>query len=353
MFSSESNRKAAKSMEQLTSLLENVLQADPGLSLRMASRNQHEDQSDGASIRTTRTTSTMLNWRAIMRPFEKTLFKTRVYSRAILKTETSTFRTLETAGTTWSQLSGLSLSQISSVAVILLPIAISDVYNNKSYDFSATAAPRAVTSPSIIPPGVAMGYRDAPAHYSDVHPVLGVEFHGTNGDPNIWERERLSPRPFSPPRPAVWCQCDFHKKFKALQNDEHPFAEYSCQLLTEFGDIGGTLSLTTSAVCYNSPYATSGVLCTRLSALVRIERESVDAEDEMLTIACSERTIAFKIAQPNDAYDKIVAKLKTQYEMQELVGTDGYYIRRKKPSGKYVARRGPDGRVLYFPQDEP
>jgi hypothetical protein len=100
----------------------------------MASLNQHEDQSDGASIRTTRTTSTMLNWRAIMRPFEKTLFKTRVYSRAILKTETSTVRTLETAGTSWSQLSGLSLSQISSVAVILLPIAISDVYNNKSYD---------------------------------------------------------------------------------------------------------------------------------------------------------------------------------------------------------------------------
>ncbi|KAF8251919.1 hypothetical protein K440DRAFT_658538 [Wilcoxina mikolae CBS 423.85] len=59
--------------------------------------------------------------------FEEVLTQTRVYLRAARCMETSSFLSLHTSETRWSQLSGLSLAQISDISVILLPIHLSEL----------------------------------------------------------------------------------------------------------------------------------------------------------------------------------------------------------------------------------
>jgi hypothetical protein len=59
--------------------------------------------------------------------FDGDLAESRVYKRVIRKRSTSTFQTRVTAESRWSQLSGLSLSQISCIAVVRLPIHTSEL----------------------------------------------------------------------------------------------------------------------------------------------------------------------------------------------------------------------------------
>ncbi|KAF8534498.1 hypothetical protein BDD12DRAFT_895753 [Trichophaea hybrida] len=59
--------------------------------------------------------------------FEDTLYKSRVYSRTVKNTTTSSFVSLHTFGSNWTQLTGLSLSPMSHISVIFLPICGADL----------------------------------------------------------------------------------------------------------------------------------------------------------------------------------------------------------------------------------
>jgi hypothetical protein len=70
--------------------------------------------------------------------FEELLLKSRVY-RNMASDGSDTFSILSSAGrtATWSMLSGLSLSQMSNIAILALPIYASDLENKERYDFEA------------------------------------------------------------------------------------------------------------------------------------------------------------------------------------------------------------------------
>lgn len=54
--------------------------------------------------------------------YEYTLCRSRVYKRCVLNFETSSFKSLRTASLNWSQLSEITLSAVSCVSIILLPM---------------------------------------------------------------------------------------------------------------------------------------------------------------------------------------------------------------------------------------
>jgi hypothetical protein len=73
--------------------------------------------------------------------FEDTLYKSRVYSRTVKVTTTSSFLSLHTFGSNWTQLTGLSLSQISDISVVFLPICRADLsLSYRWFDFGTPAS---------------------------------------------------------------------------------------------------------------------------------------------------------------------------------------------------------------------
>jgi len=189
---SKSTRKAEKSVQKLTHLLENVLLANPSLRLKMASLGRQNDDDDDASIRTNGTTSTICSWRTRMDPFEKVLYGSRVYTRAGLNfdastfnLETSTIKTLETSRSNWSQLSGLSLSQISSVGVILLPITSSDVHNTTFDALGGASTPQSVLLSSAVAPPSPFPQYDHPYAPGTEFRSLTYSLTPTTNDPPI------------------------------------------------------------------------------------------------------------------------------------------------------------------------
>ncbi|KAF8253427.1 hypothetical protein K440DRAFT_251340 [Wilcoxina mikolae CBS 423.85] len=74
--------------------------------------------------------------------FEDTLYKTRVYTRTVLNSTTNSFKSAQTIGSKWTQLTGLSLAQISNISVIHLPICASDIPNSAHwFKFGSYADP--------------------------------------------------------------------------------------------------------------------------------------------------------------------------------------------------------------------
>ena len=66
--------------------------------------------------------------------FDEDLKKSWAYMRIeAFRRSTTSFSTLEAGSTAWSCLSGLSLSQVSSIAVIDLPITMDDVYSPRHF----------------------------------------------------------------------------------------------------------------------------------------------------------------------------------------------------------------------------
>ncbi|KIX08042.1 uncharacterized protein Z518_02697 [Rhinocladiella mackenziei CBS 650.93] len=70
--------------------------------------------------------------------FEELLMKSRVY-RKMAWDNSDTFSVLSSAGRTgtWSLLSGLSLSEMSNIAILALPVYATDLENKERYDFSS------------------------------------------------------------------------------------------------------------------------------------------------------------------------------------------------------------------------
>jgi len=79
------------------------------------------------------TISSQLSCHSVLHSINKTLAKTRVYKNARKNESTYSFNTTDTGHSRWSQLSGLSLSEISNVSVISLPVYIVELNNGQVY----------------------------------------------------------------------------------------------------------------------------------------------------------------------------------------------------------------------------
>jgi hypothetical protein len=107
-------------MTQLTKSVKEVVTLDPNLSARMAAFDiQSDNRSDTDSIHSVATSATVTSPReSVSFSFERALAKSRVYQIAMGNTSTRSFQTVITSKSKWSQLSGLSLSEVSNVAAI-------------------------------------------------------------------------------------------------------------------------------------------------------------------------------------------------------------------------------------------
>lgn len=78
------------------------------------------------------------------RAFEADLHDSWVYKRVLKIDDDNTLSIMSSAGRTasWSMLSGLSMSEISFVAVLALPIYAEDLQNKQRYDFNESKRPR-------------------------------------------------------------------------------------------------------------------------------------------------------------------------------------------------------------------
>ncbi|KAI5842788.1 hypothetical protein BZA05DRAFT_190635 [Tricharina praecox] len=123
-------------MAELKQLLATVLQSIPGLAKRMETATVPTDNADANTIRSGAasflTTATKKYFRRFM--FERSLSETRVYRRAFRNYSTASVRTVDTAGSRFSQLTGLSLAQISKISVIRLPVYSVELNNGDVYD---------------------------------------------------------------------------------------------------------------------------------------------------------------------------------------------------------------------------
>jgi len=79
------------------------------------------------------TTTTHLSRQSFLRSIDKTLAKTQVYRNARRNLSTDSFNTTATGNSRWSQLSGLSLGEISNVSIICLPVYIVELNNGQVY----------------------------------------------------------------------------------------------------------------------------------------------------------------------------------------------------------------------------
>jgi hypothetical protein len=86
--------------------------------------------------------------------FEEVLIKSRAYRRSG-SADNDVFSLLSAAGRTgsWSMLSGLSLSELSNIAILALPVYATDISNKDIYEFGIPANNASLpTSPSLISP---------------------------------------------------------------------------------------------------------------------------------------------------------------------------------------------------------
>lgn len=130
---SNSMQQARRDMARLKEFMDALVMSDPALSERMALFTSQPDRfdHDASSSRSVATVATINNLRVSMTfSFERILAKARVYRNANRNTSTQSFKTIITSDTKWSQLSGLSLSQISNISVICLPVNTHELGNS-------------------------------------------------------------------------------------------------------------------------------------------------------------------------------------------------------------------------------
>lgn len=84
--------------------------------------------------------------------FERKLESTWVYRKARRSTADISFRTSMALSYAWSALSDVSLSDISNISVVALPISSSDLTNGHHYPSSASSSQRHAQAPTISQP---------------------------------------------------------------------------------------------------------------------------------------------------------------------------------------------------------
>ena len=108
--------------------------------------------------------------------FEELLMNSRVY-RNMAFDGTDTFSVLSSAGRTgtWSMLSGLSLSQMSNIAILALPIYASDLENKERYDFETITEEPVISATASIPDGPKQSPSSRKRIFSSLRKRFGAE----------------------------------------------------------------------------------------------------------------------------------------------------------------------------------
>ena len=131
-MSSESQRQARSEAREYQQFMMNFLQSNPDISRRMLNDNALSVASSSHSVSSTSTTHTLRSLCESLK-LESILNSTRVYRMANKNTSTTTFKTKYSS---FSQLSGRSLSQISDMSVIRLPVYALELNNGGLYQRS-------------------------------------------------------------------------------------------------------------------------------------------------------------------------------------------------------------------------
>jgi len=132
-------------MARLSRIMETILASNPDLAARVVPGSPHsQESSDASTIRSTftsarqtvRTAPSIISVRgpsAWLSAVERVLNQSRVYMRASRNMSTNSFQSLATRESNWSQLTQLSLSQISCIAVVCLPVYLDELFNRTPY----------------------------------------------------------------------------------------------------------------------------------------------------------------------------------------------------------------------------
>ena len=132
MFS-ESAQQAQCETAELKELITEILRSNPGFAKHGATYVPPiAEELVASSSQSISSVGTESSAKRILRPpaFESILGKTRVYRRANRNTSTNSFNTTRSS---WSELSGLSLADISDISVIRLPVYLSELSNADLY----------------------------------------------------------------------------------------------------------------------------------------------------------------------------------------------------------------------------
>ena len=132
MFS-ESAQQARGDIAELRELITKLLRLNPGFAEYTATYTAPTaEEQIASSSRSISPVCTESSARHILPPsaFESILGETRVYRRADRNASTNSFKTVRSS---WSQLSGLTLADVSDLSVICLPVYASELSNAYLY----------------------------------------------------------------------------------------------------------------------------------------------------------------------------------------------------------------------------
>ncbi|KAF8245177.1 hypothetical protein K440DRAFT_646545 [Wilcoxina mikolae CBS 423.85] len=149
IYNCNSQRQARKCMEELSELMKTILETNPDLAARMTTTYPRDDSSDASTIRSLVSASPrFMSFRSSF-GFERALEQSRVYAKAWRNKSTTSFESLTTTESNWSQLTGLS--QTSCIAVVRLPISAPELYNSAPYvDHELRQEISETTRPSML-----------------------------------------------------------------------------------------------------------------------------------------------------------------------------------------------------------
>jgi hypothetical protein len=147
---SQSSQPAPQPQQEVEGTTVEALTKDVDSSLRLGSEAMIQEPDVGDSLNEgpsqLQQSAIQRNPRAFV--FEELLMKSRVY-RNMAWDSNDAFSILSSAGRTgtWSMLSGLSLSQMSNIAILALPVYATDLGNKERYDFNS------ITEEPTVPTG--------------------------------------------------------------------------------------------------------------------------------------------------------------------------------------------------------
>jgi hypothetical protein len=117
---------------QLLNHQEETLQLNTNSSGHVPFNPRTDNGSDISSIRSVSSFALVNSLRSSVDfSLERALAKARVYQKAIRNTSTTSFKTITTSESNWLQLTGLNLSQISTISVTQLPMYNSYLFSHK------------------------------------------------------------------------------------------------------------------------------------------------------------------------------------------------------------------------------
>ncbi|KAI5850901.1 hypothetical protein BZA05DRAFT_453445, partial [Tricharina praecox] len=130
VYTCSSTQKLQNDMAELKQLMATVLQTNPDLSERMSAATSFVGVVAASSVRSRASVFSS----ASVRSFRRILGETRLYRNAARNSSSNSFKTIGTAESNWSQLTGVSLDQISNISVIFLPIYPLELNNGDMYE---------------------------------------------------------------------------------------------------------------------------------------------------------------------------------------------------------------------------